>query len=155
MKARIIQLFNFNDWGNDLVLKTIKSFAIDDVKLLQIFSHIISAQDIWLESIHGNHDWSISVWDSFSIQECMVLTKQSTDNWLRFLKKTKVKDFEEYCSYLDSKGNPNQNSLIDICEHLIIHSAHHRSQINFILREKGFEPAKIDFIHYCREQQNS
>lgn len=150
MKKRFIELFHYNDWANEQIINALQSMQEIPDKALQIVSHILASQDVWFERIQGTHDWNISFWDTYSIAECMVLSKQSTQNWLRLFRNIKEKDFDKIITYKNSKGNKYETSLIQIITHVINHSTYHRGQINILLRQHNIEPVPTDYIFYTR-----
>jgi uncharacterized damage-inducible protein DinB len=150
MKRFFIEYFQFNDWANDRVIESLKAIQNPPPKCVSIISHIISAQDVWLERISGNHNWNIEVWEPYSIYECSVLSLQSSEGWIKFIRKSREKDFDNLICYKNTKGNEYETPVREIMAHVLNHSSYHRGQINQVLKENNFSPVSIDYIFYTR-----
>ena len=145
MKKYILDLFEYNNWANDRVIMRIQE-NVTEFKVgspLTILSHIIAAQDTWLERVKGTKSYNIFLWDEYSIQEMEILSLNSHKGWINFLKKFDPDKFEELCGYKNSRRYQ------DIFAHVVNHSTYHRGQINQLLRMNNIEPAATDFIYYC------
>lgn len=150
MKSYFLSMFQYNDWANEQTLNSFKFLEPLPEKCLLLLSHIIAAQDVWCERISGTHDWNIQLWDVYNLQECAVLSSQSTQQWLKLIRKLKEKDFERFVKYKNLKGNSFESPVRDILAHVINHSTYHRAQINQLLRQNNIQPPKTDFIFYTR-----
>lgn len=77
MIDHLTNLFKHNNWATERTAKSIlqtKTVLPDTVKLL---SHIVSAQQIWLNRITGQKS-EITSWDNFTIQECINKSIEAT-----------------------------------------------------------------------------
>ena len=154
MKKYFTNLFEYNDWANNAVITTIKNMNCEDEKILKTMNHIIAAQDLWLERINNLDNHMIELWEVLSANELVILSKISSSNWLKFIKKLRKDKFNDPCEYVNIKGKEFVNIYSDIMQHVINHSSYHRGQINSLLRSLGHEPVIIDYIHYKRKEQN-
>lgn len=151
MKDYFTDLFEHNQWANARIIHALKVLSEPEVKPLQILSHIINVQDLWLERLKQVENPEIAIWDINSLQEIDILNMQSTSNWLKFIKKTNAKELTSLCGYLNLKGEYFENTAQDIITQMLTHSHYHRGQINQLLRQGGSEPAAVDYILYKRE----
>ena len=53
MKKHFNDLLRYNEWANYRILGAIEELGTADDYLLKIFSHLLSAQIIWLNRIKG------------------------------------------------------------------------------------------------------
>ncbi|MFH1195143.1 MAG: DinB family protein [bacterium] len=150
MKHHFINLFQYDDWANTQIISSLHSVLEPPEKAVSLISHIIAAQDLWLDRIVGKSDFNISVWDSYSVQECAVLSKQSSDNWIKYIRRTGEQHYNDLITYKNIKGIEYSTPLKDIFTHVVYHSTHHRGQINSVLRENSIEPPEISYITYTR-----
>jgi uncharacterized damage-inducible protein DinB len=150
MKRNFINLFEYNDWANSMLLNYMMNLDLPHVKGLKLINHIIASQDIWFERITGNSDYSIELWEENSLRECYVLCKQSTHNWVHFLKRSTEKSLRADLTYLNSQGEEFTSPVYGVINHTLTHSHYHRGQINSYLKADGFEPQKIDLIYFLR-----
>lgn len=150
MKDYFSDLFEYNNWANGGIIHYLKKFPEPPAKALELLSHIVNVQDLWLERLKQVENPEIAIWDSNSLQEIEILSLQSTKNWLNYLRKISGKDMHNLCGYLNSKGDYFENSVTGIITQTLTHSHYHRGQINLLLRQSGFEPVPTDYIVYLR-----
>ena len=55
MKSHFLNLFQYDAWANDLVLQSIKEKSIQNQKIELLFSHLLTAQKIWLDRCINEH----------------------------------------------------------------------------------------------------
>ena len=94
----------------------------------------------------------MDIWETYSLQELNVLSKNSSDSWEKFIRKLSKKSIENICTYRNSNKKEFSNSFVEIMEHVISHSTYHRGQINLLLRTNKVEPISVDYIFYLREK---
>jgi uncharacterized damage-inducible protein DinB len=151
MKKYFLDLFEYNNWANERIIMRIQENN-SEYKVgspLSILSHIIAAQDTWLERVKGTKSYNIFLWEDNSIQELEILSFNSHKSWIKFLNKFNEDRFSEFCNYKNSSGVQNQKKYQDIFTHVLNHSSYHRGQINQLLRLNSIEPPVTDFIYYC------
>lgn len=149
MKEYFLTLFEYNLWANQQIINALKDVEFPP-KCLTLFSHIISAQDIWFERIKKTNSYQIQVWDEYTLLECEILVKQSNSKWTNYLSKKSANEFLKEIDYRNSRGKEFTNTVKDILTHVLNHSNYHRAQINQLLSNEGLEPAIIDYIFYVR-----
>lgn len=149
MKEYFIKLFRYNEWANNQVLESFIQLADNQDEVVRLFSHIISAQKIWLDRIQNNKI-IYEVWNNFSVEGCIKISKESSSDWLKFLENLPEEGFSEKISYVNSKGEAYQNTIEDIMAHVINHSTYHRAQIAMLLRKAEAVPPVTDYVFYRR-----
>lgn len=154
MKKYFLNLFEYNNWANSHLIN--KLFFIHDGKdeTFKLMSHIISAQDTWLERLKETQNYSIDIWEIYTNKEIQILSEKSSNEWKKFINKLNEQSILNICKYHNSSGKEFSNSYQEIFTHVINHSTYHRAQINSKLKLKNIEPAKIDYIFYEREKLN-
>ena len=148
MKKLFQYQFEYNDWANELIINTllnIKSLPENSVKII---SHIICTQDIWLDRVIGSSDYTFSIWEEYSIYECLALSKLSTEKWLNYLKRASEKEIRSEFQYENAEDEYIEFTLERAISHIITHSSYHRGQINLALRLEGKIPPKTDVIYF-------
>jgi len=150
MKLYFMNLFQYDHWANSQIISVLHNILEPPEKAIELMSHIISAKDLWLDRIIGKSDFNISVWDTFSIQECAVLAKQSSDNWIKYIRKTGEHHYNDLIAYKNIKGIEYSSALKDIFTQVIHHSTHHRAQIISVFRNSSIEPIEISYISFTR-----
>jgi uncharacterized damage-inducible protein DinB len=153
MKKYFQNLFDYNDWANSKILEKLFLNNKGDDNTRKLMSHIVSVQDTWLERIKETENYKIDIWEIYSAQELQILSDNSSKVWQKFISKLTNDDFENICSYKNSKGTEFTNTYQEILTHVINHSTYHRGHINQLLRLKSIEPVSIDFITYVRNKE--
>ena len=152
LKDYFIHQFKYNNWATNETAKSLKNLEKKDEKFEELLSHIISAQQIWLNRIQ---EWKINVdpWEKYSVQECIPKSTTITAEWINLLESLGEKDFERRIEYVNTKGEKFNNSIKDIVTHVINHSTYHRAQIAQKVKLLGEKPAITDYIFYQRQFQ--
>jgi uncharacterized damage-inducible protein DinB len=151
MKKHIHSLLKYNHWANQKMLAVIEAEAAKDDRIVTLYSHIISAQAIWLLRIKGLPTSPFPIWEKYKVSELQTMTNETHDNWGMYLETHHKDTFEEMVFYTNSAGKKFENTVREIVSHVVNHGTYHRGQIALLLREKGINPPVTDYIAYARE----
>jgi uncharacterized damage-inducible protein DinB len=151
-RQRLQQLFMFDLWCTrkltDLIIKNEK--FKQRTACAAFLSHIIIAQKIWYSRVTGQTtDLDLDHWMEYEISDLKSKAKKSIQKWMELIGDHDVHP-DRVVQYQNSKGVEYQNTVWEICQHLIIHGQYHRAQISLLLRNSDIEPPNIDFINYVR-----
>ncbi len=150
MKKHFRDLIKYNDWANQRVLITFEENEIHDEYLLKMFSHLISAQIIWLNRIKDLPTSPFPLWEKYKLRELRTMTMESSTNWMNYLEEHQLETFEEMIFYKNSEGKRFESTIREIITHMVNHSTYHRGQIAKEIKDKGIEPPATDYIAYAR-----
>jgi uncharacterized damage-inducible protein DinB len=142
----LLRQFTYNAWANREVFTHIGADAMS-TRPLQLLSHIVSAERLWLERIRQQPQ-SLAVWPNLTLEECGRQLDYMPPLWRDYLKSAPL--LAEKITYKNTRGEPWTSSVEDILTHVLLHSAYHRGQIASQIRADGFQPAYTDFIHAVR-----
>ena len=147
MKSHFLNLIQYDAWANDLVLQSIKEKSIQNQKIELLFSHLLTAQKIWLDRCINEHKdfelWSIK-------QDLADFLNQNTVGWLNYLGILEDASFQNFISYQNTKGQELNTLLKDILIHLVNHGTYHRGQIIQLLKEERTTVPQTDYIYWVR-----
>jgi len=115
-------------------------------------AHIVAAEWLWFYRIELNREklQALPVWPELTLDQCEKQLNDLASIWTDYLDKLTPSKLSEQISYTNTKGEAFSNTIGDILQHVIMHSAYHRGQIATDLRSAGFSPAYTDFIHAVR-----
>jgi uncharacterized damage-inducible protein DinB len=142
--------FAYDEWANHEVLNAIRTGGGTDERLLQLMSHILAAEQVWLDRLKQQPQ-SVPVWPKPDLAQCEALAAELGSKWLEFLDLITAGDVSQSISYKNSKGEAWTSTIVDILTHVVMHSAYHRGQIASHMRASGQTPAYTDFIHGVRQ----
>jgi len=142
--------FAYDEWANREVLNAIRAAGDDNPRSLQLMSHILAAELVWLERLKGQPQ-SVPVWPQPDLAQCEAQAAKLGGQWLEFLDLITAGDVSQSISYRNSKGEQWTNTIVDVLTHVVMHSAYHRGQIATHMRATGQTPAYTDFIHGVRQ----
>ena len=146
MTQPLERLLHYDAWANRETLKSLQQGS-PPAKSLRWMSHIIGAEFLWLDRIHGRPQ-SLPVWPELNLDECgRRLTQLS-----QLLPAVLDSDIGRTVQYTNTRGERWSSSVEDILTHVTIHSAYHRGQIASDVRSAGQEPAYTDYIHAVRQR---
>ncbi len=145
-------LFQYTRWANDRVLDTLQSADTAPDRAVELFSHLLRAQDIWFGRVQDTDHATLSLWAEEELEACAERLGASDRRWQDVLDDVTNGDLDRPVSYTNSKGTAFETPLRDILSHVVNHGTHHRAQIAFLLREADIAPPATDYIFYVREQ---
>jgi uncharacterized damage-inducible protein DinB len=145
------QLFEYNNKNNLMFLSALTSNSTALEEGMKLISHIAGAQQIWFRRLQDETFSSPPLWDTYDAEKVKQTLEENHKNWLSFLEDRTDADLEKGYNYLDGKGRPHTDRLMDIMFHVINHSTHHRAQISTLIRQSGNTPPINDYIHYVRQ----
>jgi uncharacterized damage-inducible protein DinB len=142
--------FAYDEWANREVLNAIRSAGGANQRSLQLMSHILAAELVWLERLKQQPQ-SVPVWPERDLAQCEAQAAKLGGMWLEFLDLITAGDVSQSISYKNSKGEEWTSTIVDVLTHVVMHSAYHRGQIATHMRASGQTPAYTDFIHGVRQ----
>lgn len=142
--------FAYDAWANREVMSAIRAQAGENERALQLMSHIVAAERLWLERLEQQPQ-SVPVWPKADLGWCEAQAVELKRLWTEYLQRIDGEDLAREISYKNSKGEAWENTVEDILSHVILHSAYHRGQIASYMRSIGQAPAYTDFIHGVRQ----
>jgi uncharacterized damage-inducible protein DinB len=152
LRNHFVHLFKYNDWATRECAESILKLKKKSEKAEEILSHLISAQQIWLNRVL-ERDVVTDPWNKLTEEEWLPKSIPVTAEWINFLEGLHENDFEKRIKYTNTKGNDFTNTIKDVIVQVLNHSTYHRAQIALLIRQAGGEPAKTDYIFYQRQLQ--
>ena len=143
------ELYIYNDWANRRIVGALKTNRSERAR--QILAHLLITEAEYYERFYGKDSTGFEFWQDLSVEECSDLAKQNAEKFERLLKRFDDEGLGQAVSYKTSEGVPYTHSFREILTHVLFHSSIHRGNIILKMREENFEPPKIDYIIYLRE----
>lgn len=153
MKEYFLHLFAYERWANERILDALEQPRYPDGRCLDLFSHILAAQQTWLSRVRRENRY-IPLWERRDLGECAQLYRQVAASWEQFLTGLGDAQFDEAIQYQNTKGEAYGTPLRDILAHLVNHDTYHRGQIVEELRSRKLVPVMpvTDYIVFTRQK---
>lgn len=146
MKTYYKSIFGHEHWANLKVLESMIAASEIPQRVIEIFSHIIAAQRIWLDRINGNRA-DLKVWEVFDTEIMLELLEI---NYADINKIIDNQDLEQLIAYQNPAGQHFTNTINQILSHLALHASYHRGQVILLLKGKIDVLPATDYIFYLR-----
>jgi uncharacterized damage-inducible protein DinB len=149
MKQYLIDFFKYNDWANRQLLESFKQLP-DKEEPVILLSHIIAAQNRWLNRITQKADDGTYSWSGPAIPADQLESRwtESINRLIHYFENIKESDLEsEIVFQRPTDKKMLRARLCDIALQLNYHSLQHRAQINRIIRLQGQTPPATDYIY--------
>jgi uncharacterized damage-inducible protein DinB len=144
------QLLEYEIWALGRLLRALaRCSPVPPYKAQLIMAHVLNAHRIWHDRIKGV-EVRTTPWEERSLDDCEKLVNELKEEFAGLLSGLSPQRLTESVSYKNTKGQAFTNTIGDILQHLLMHSAYHRGQVNALIRQAGGEPAIIDYIEYVR-----
>ena len=151
MKAHYLRLFAYEAWANAKILKALEQLPEMDMRCLELFSHLITAQAVWFTRVQRNQQY-LPLWEIHSLEKCKQDLLKNQNDWMEYLQNTTDESYEQFIAYKNTQGEDFTTALKDILTHLINHATYHRGQIVAQMKGKIPELPSTDFIFFTREK---
>jgi uncharacterized damage-inducible protein DinB len=143
------QLWHYNDLANTRLLDGFeKNGEVVPASSLRLLSHIMNAQAVWLSRIKGEPQ-PVSVWAEHNLVTCRQMHTAASIGLGEVVDQYGA-DPQHPVSYVNSRGEAFQNSVLDILLQVFNHGTYHRGQIAMDFRQHGLEPVFTDYIGFVR-----
>jgi uncharacterized damage-inducible protein DinB len=136
-KKYILELFNYNFQVNQELLTVIKSLKSSNERLLQLLSHLVPAEKIWLMRLKDEDLLGQLIWPELSLNDAERLLKENQTAYADYLENISDRQLNLDLIYKNSKGEKFHTPIVDILMHVIIHGGYHRGQIAATIRQAG------------------
>ena len=144
MKEFFKQIFEYEHWANLKVLESMICASETHQRAIEIYSHTIAAQRIWLDRINGDKT-ELKVWEVFDTKIMLELLEI---NYTDIKKVIDNQDFEQLIAYQNSSGQHYTTIIKQILSHLALHASYHRGQVVLLLKDHVDNLPITDFIFY-------
>ncbi|MEX0966442.1 MAG: DinB family protein [Bacteroidia bacterium] len=140
------------DYDQNINLKLLDFAAAENItgRAIEIFAHIASALAVWHKRAAGDST-KVAIWPDQDLVQTRKDFLRVYSDWSRLLVEVSENDLERSVIYTNSKGERYGSTLREILDHLLLHGAYHRGQINLLLRQSGTEPLATDYIFFQRK----
>ena len=150
MKDHFTTLFKHVEWADARVLESLRSAQNPQRRGLELYSHILGSEHVWLSRINGTTP-RVDVWPVLKLDECERLGKENIGAFNGLVSLLTPDRLKKPITYRNSAGDQFTSTIEDILTHVAMHGAYHRGQIAADMRSAGLIPAYTDFIHSVRQ----
>ncbi|MGI8813610.1 MAG: DinB family protein [Pyrinomonadaceae bacterium] len=145
------ELFAYNDWANRRIVAAVRASWSD--KARRILAHLLITESEYFARLHGKDSTGFDFWPGLTTDECSLLGKENAERFEKLLDRFDDEGLGLRTTYRTSEGVQHENTFRELLSHVLLHSATHRGNAVLALRSDGFEPPKVDYIIYLRENR--
>lgn len=150
MLGHWIKRFQYNYWANKRVLNSLDEQEVQSDEITRQLNHLFTVELMWFERI-TNQESDRDPHDPQNTLACRALMFESQERYATMMHQLNEEQLTATYTYYNTKGEEYQDTLIDLLDHVLNHSEHHRAQIVKRMRSLDFEPPVTDYIFYLRE----
>jgi uncharacterized damage-inducible protein DinB len=149
MKDHFSKLFKHVAWADARVLQSLRAAHSVLKKDLDLYSHILGSEHVWLSRIKGVPA-KVAVWPTLTLDEADRLAGENVAAFEGVVAQLTEEGRATPITYRNSAGDQYTSTLEDILTHVCLHGAYHRGQIAASLRAAGDVPSPTDYIAFAR-----
>ncbi|MEX2300533.1 MAG: DinB family protein [Bryobacterales bacterium] len=150
MSVELADLLRYDGWANRRVLESFQQPQTPP-RALELFAHILGAQETWLSRLGGLDSSAVEVWPALTLAECEPRQRRMEHALAGLVRMLGEEKLDQPIEYVTTAGKAFQNTPRQILTHVVFHGQHHRGQIASCMREAGLTPAATDLIAHFRE----
>ena len=154
MKTMIDRLYRWNFWGNRRTLGMMRSNGGGTSKMLELMSHILASERVWLTRLEGRDSTGMEIFPAFDLEDCVRFLDENERDWSAYLATLDHEKMFYLLNYTNQSGKSFESAVADILLHVSSHGHYHRGQINSQAREAGWLPEYTDYIAFTRENKS-
>ncbi len=149
MKDLFTRLFKHLEWADARVLASLRSARNPQKRDLELYSHIVAVEHVWLSRIDGSPP-RVVVWPTLSLDECEKLGGQNVDGFDALASRLNPELLRKPITYRNSAGDEFTSTIEDILMQVVMHGPYHRGQIATSVRAADDTPSPTDYIAFAR-----
>jgi uncharacterized damage-inducible protein DinB len=161
-KEDLGRLLEYTKWANHRVVRLAATLSPDDFKkgmgsshggVRGTLCHMLGAEWIWLERWKGVSPTKFV--DEGEFPDIVALSdrwkdmERHRDSWFDSLREEAP---QETIAYRSMAGQPFENPLWQLVQHVANHSTYHRGQVVTMLRQLGAKVVSTDMVQWDRER---
>jgi uncharacterized damage-inducible protein DinB len=150
MPLELAELLQYDAWANRRVVEALQQPKTPP-RAIELFAHILGAQETWLSRLGGLDSSSVEVWPRLTAAECEQRQRRLERALADYVRMIGPEKLDEPIDYRTTAGKEFRNTPRQILTHVIFHGQHHRGQIAACMRDSGVTPAATDLIAHFRE----
>lgn len=151
-RSQYLKEIDFDNWANKRYLHFLDEKLIEEERIYKIFSHIFSAQILWINRIQPDTIKSFNLWEVYPLDVMEEMCNLSYNAWNSFISNHSDTAFESIISYTNTQGLSFETPLHEIIRHVLHHGTYHRGQLALLIRDLGFTPPYTDYVAFIRNQ---
>ncbi len=137
-------------WADRRTADALDSVPGPPPELVRLLAHIVGAERVWIERLHGGPT-VMSAWPDLDLMQSRQLAGENHAAVQALAAEVVSGARAEPVRYANSRGDMFTNSASEILHHVAMHGMYHRGQIMLGVRQAGGTPLATDFIVYARE----
>jgi uncharacterized damage-inducible protein DinB len=149
MKDHFTKLFKHVEWADARVLASLRSAQNPQKRSLELYSHILGSEHVWLSRINGT-PLRVDVWPVLTLDECERLSMENIAAFTDLVSRLTLDLLQKPITYRNSAGDQFTSTVEDMLTHVAMHGSYHRGQIAAALRAGGDTPSPTDYIAFVR-----
>lgn len=149
MKDHFTKLVNHLEWADKRTLASLREAAHVPSKAVEIYSHILGSEHVWLSRINGRPA-TVAVWPTLALDECERLGAENVRGLRDIVSALTEDSLQKGITYRNSAGDQFTSSIEDILTHVSMHGSYHRGQVASLVRAAGDTPSPTDYIAFSR-----
>ncbi|HEB71890.1 MAG TPA: hypothetical protein ENI77_04650 [Nitrospirae bacterium] len=143
------RLFRFDAGCKLKTLEFMRSSPSLDPDAINIFAHILSAENMWLSRLElGVKAPPPKLWQGRTLDQCADEMESVIGHWTRYLGGLSEEDYSKQVSFINLKGIQVDRPVYDLLTQVLNHSTYHRGQIATLVGKREVDAPPTDYIFF-------
>ena len=143
------KLLDHLEWADRRVLDSLRAMPHPDQRALDLYSHVLGAEHVWLSRILRRAPRE-KVWPDLTLDGAAALAAENAAGLRALLESCRVNELQRPIAYSNSAGLAFESTAEDMLLQVVLHGCYHRGQVAMVVRGAGGEPSPTDYIAFVR-----
>ena len=154
MLDSLTDLVAYNAWANDRLRRTLEAALTLDIEKRRVFQHLLRVEPAWLARLQGEPDpaGAGETWDEPDAAGWAALVEGNRASYAAFLAGLEEAELQRPIRYRLPNGQLGGSPVGETLLHVLLHSMHHRGDVQAALGEAGADPPDTGYMAYLREK---
>ncbi len=142
---------DYDDWANREVIRSLVNAESAPPRAVALTAHIVACGWLWYHRIQGSQS-PVPVWPDWDLDTTAHELDRLAGAWEVDLRGRDDASLAAVVRYVNSQGEPWENTVAEMLQHVVMHGVYHRGQIAALLAAAGEAAPYTDFIHCVRRK---
>jgi|GEM_PF-4452033 len=149
MTNSLTRRMEYNNWANATLYRDLKGKGAPE-PAMRAFQHVLETELTWSTRILGEGNPALKLWEPVPAAQRDEWARTAREQMRRVAATEAVTGFSRRFRYATFSGQEFEDSVAEVLEHTLIHSAQYRGEAAGLSNAAGVQMPDLDYIFWQR-----